>query len=65
MCFSIIRLRATACSAFENFLDGALLDEKAPRLVEMPATDTYEKFAEWTKRRARNGPPSLRAGGAG
>lgn len=46
-----------------EFLDGASLDEKAAKLVEMPASDTYEKFAEWTKKRARNGPPSLRAGG--
>ncbi|SEN81431.1 hypothetical protein SAMN05216281_11529 [Cryobacterium luteum] len=44
-----------------EFLDGAL-DEKAARLVEMPASDTYEKFDEWTKKRVRNGPPSLRAG---
>lgn len=46
-----------------EFLDGAPLDEKAAKLVEMPASDTHEKFAEWTKKRARNGPPSLRAGG--
>lgn len=46
-----------------EFLDGAPLDEKAAKLVEMPASDTHVKFAEWTKKRARNGPPSLRAGG--
>lgn len=46
-----------------EFLDGAPLDEKAAKLVEMPASDTHEKFAEWKKKRARNGPPSLRAGG--
>lgn len=46
-----------------EFLEGAPLDEKAAKLVEMPASDTYEKFAEWTKKRARNGPLSLRAGG--
>lgn len=46
-----------------EFLDGAPVDEKAAKLVEMPASDTYEKFAEWMKKRARNGPPSLRAGG--
>lgn len=45
-----------------EFLDGAPLDEKAAKLVEMPASDTYEKFEEWKKKRARNGPPSLRAG---
>ncbi|MEU9510711.1 hypothetical protein AB0D32_31035 [Micromonospora sp. NPDC048170] len=45
-----------------EFLDGAPLDEKAARLVEMPASDTYEKFEEWTKKQFRNRPPSLRAG---
>ncbi|RKN51229.1 hypothetical protein D7223_00460 [Micromonospora endolithica] len=45
-----------------EFLDGAPLDEKAARLVEIPASDTYEKFEEWTKKQLRNRPPSLRAG---
>ncbi|WP_217496153.1 hypothetical protein [Arthrobacter sp. 24S4-2] len=45
-----------------EFLDGAPLDEKAARLVEMPASDTYEKFEEWKKKQLRNRPPSLRAG---
>lgn len=45
-----------------EFLDGSPLDEKAARLVEMPASDTYEKFEEWKKKRAQKGPPSLRAG---
>jgi len=45
-----------------EFLDGAPLDEKAARLVEIPASDTYEKFDEWKKKRIRNGPPSLQPG---
>lgn len=46
-----------------EFLDGAPLEEKAARLVEIPASDTYERFEAWKERRDRNGPPSLRAGG--
>lgn len=46
------------------FLDGGPLDEKAAKLVEIPAADTFEKFVDWTKKRTRNGPSSLRAGGA-
>ncbi len=41
--------------------DGAL-DEKAAKLVEMPAARTYEAFEAWVKGRAKNGPPSLRQG---
>lgn len=47
-----------------EFLDGLPLDEKAARLVEMPASATWENFEEWKKKRRRNGPPSLRPGGA-
>ncbi|GAA3237882.1 hypothetical protein GCM10017691_37430 [Pseudonocardia petroleophila] len=45
-----------------EFLDGSPLGEKAAKLVEMPASDTYDTFAAWTRRRAKDGPPSLRAG---
>lgn len=45
-----------------EFLDGSQLDEKAARLVEMPASETYDNFSGWVGRRAKNGPPSLRAG---
>ncbi|WET81099.1 hypothetical protein P3102_07700 [Amycolatopsis sp. QT-25] len=45
-----------------EFVDGAPLGEKAARLVEMPALDTYEKFEAWRKGREKNGPLSLRAG---
>lgn len=41
---------------------GAPLEEKAARLVEMPAAHSYEKFQDWLKKRAKNGPVSLRAG---
>lgn len=44
-----------------EYLDG-VLDEKASRLVEMPAAKTYDDFQKWVKGRARNGPTSLRAG---
>ncbi|WP_145942230.1 hypothetical protein [Corynebacterium glyciniphilum] len=43
-------------------LHSARLEEKAARLIEIPAADTYESFQEWLKKRARNGPASLRAG---
>lgn len=46
-----------------EFLEGSPLDEKAARLVEMPASYTYEKFEEWKKRQLCNRPPSLCAGG--
>jgi hypothetical protein len=47
-----------------EFLEGSPLDEKAAKLVEIPASDSYGKFEEWKKGRAKKGPPSLRAGGA-
>ncbi len=62
---ALVALRAAlehALFAEVEFLDGAPLDEKAARLVEMPASDTYDKFEEWTRKQLRNRPPSLRAG---
>jgi hypothetical protein len=62
---ALVALRAAlehTLFAEAEFVDGAPLDEKAAKLVEMPASDSYEKFEEWKKRRARNGPPSLRGG---
>jgi hypothetical protein len=62
---ALVALRAAlehTLFAEAEFVDGAPLDEKAAKLVEMPASDSYEKFEEWKKKRARNGPPSLRAG---
>jgi hypothetical protein len=62
---ALVALRAAlehALFAEVGFLDGSPLDEKAARLVEMPASQTYAKFEEWTKGRAKKGPPSLRAG---
>lgn len=45
-----------------EFLEGAPLDEKAARLVEMPASDTWEKFEEWKRKQLRSRPPSLQNG---
>jgi hypothetical protein len=62
---ALVALRAAlehALFAEVEFLDGAPLDEKAAKLVEMPACDAYGKFEDWTKKRAKNGPLSLRAG---
>jgi hypothetical protein len=62
---ALVALRAAlehALFAEAEFLDGAPLDEKAARLVEMPTSDTYEKFEVWKKKRVRNGPVSLQAG---
>lgn len=42
-------------------VDG-VLDEKAARLVEMPAAMTYLDFQDWIKRREKNGSPSLHRG---
>ncbi|WP_135454726.1 hypothetical protein [Mycobacterium sp. DL99] len=44
-----------------EFLDGSL-DEKAARLVEMPAAGSWEAFEEWKKKRRKNGSPSLQTG---
>lgn len=41
---------------------GCELDEKAARLVEMPAAQTDDSFAEWVRKRAKNGPAALRPG---
>ncbi len=41
---------------------GGSLDEKAARLVEMPAAQTDDSFTEWLKKRAKNGPAALRTG---
>ncbi|MFC0100991.1 hypothetical protein ACFFKH_26180 [Micromonospora marina] len=62
---ALVALRAAlehALFAEVEFLEGAPLDEKAARLVEMPASDTYEKFEAWTRKQLRDRPPSLRAG---
>jgi hypothetical protein len=62
---ALVALRAAlehALFAEVEFLDGAPLDEKAAQLVEMPASDTCEKFEEWKKQQLCNRPSSLRAG---
>jgi hypothetical protein len=63
---ALVTLRAAlehTLFAEAEFLDGAPLDAKAAKLVEVPASDTWEKFEDWKKKRARNGPPSLRGRG--
>lgn len=62
---ALVALRAAlehALFAEVEFMDGSPLDKQAAKLVEMPASDTYEKFEEWKKKRVKKGPPSLRAG---
>ena len=44
-----------------EYRDGAL-GEKAAKLVDMPARQTYDEFRKWLKGRAKNGPPSLHQG---
>lgn len=39
-----------------------ILEEKAAKIVEMPAARTYDSFKAWVKGRAKNGPPSLQPG---
>lgn len=39
-----------------------VLGEQSAKLVSMPAAQTYDKFQEWVKGRAKNGPPSLHQG---
>src|SRR5688500_1491423 len=51
---ALVALRAAlehTLFAEAEFVDGAPLDEKAAKLVEMPASDSYEKFEEWKKKR--------------
>ncbi|WP_218829799.1 hypothetical protein [Rhodococcus sp. 05-2254-1] len=44
-----------------EYRDGAL-NEKAAKVVEMPAAQTYVAFDTWLKGRVKNGPPSLQRG---
>ncbi|WP_197517298.1 hypothetical protein [Microbacterium karelineae] len=44
-----------------EYRDGTL-DEKAAKVVEMPAAQTYDAFDAWVKGRAKNGPPALQRG---
>lgn len=63
---ALVALRAAlehALFAEVEFLDGSPLDEKAAKLVSMPASEMHEDFEDWQKKRLKNGPPSLRPGG--
>lgn len=42
--------------------EGGVLDERAARLVEMPAAHSYDSFSEWNRKQARKGPTALRDG---
>ncbi|MEE6296636.1 hypothetical protein [Georgenia wangjunii] len=65
-------LVADALVALRNALEHTLfaeiehrdgtLNEKAAKLVEMPAARTYADFEAWVNKRAKNGPPLLRRG---
>lgn len=44
-----------------EFCDGEL-DEKAAKVVEMPASRTYDDFQKWVRSRSKNGSPSLQRG---
>ncbi|MFJ8405776.1 hypothetical protein ACIQ9K_35620 [Streptomyces microflavus] len=62
---ALVALRAAlehALFAEVDFVEGGQLDERAAKLVEVPASDTYTNFEKWVRKRAKNGPPSLRAG---
>lgn len=62
---ALVALRAAlehALFAEVEFMEGAPLGEKAAKLVDIPAAENYDTFVEWTKKKAKNGPPSLRAG---
>ncbi|MFB7860059.1 hypothetical protein [Rhodococcus qingshengii] len=61
---ALVALRAAiehAIFAEVEYLDGPL-GEKAAKLVEMPAAETYDAFQEWKKKRRKNGPHSLQDG---
>lgn len=61
---ALVALRAAlehALFAEVEFRDG-VLDEKAARLVEIPASRKTEDFESWTKSRVKNRPASLHPG---
>ena len=62
---ALVALRAAlehALFAEVEFMEGAPLGEKAAKLVDVPAADSYDAFVDWTKKKAKNGPSSLQAG---
>lgn len=61
---ALVALRAAlehALFAEVEFRDGTL-DEKAAKLVEIPASRKAEAFGSWAKGRVKNGPASLQPG---
>ncbi|MEU2200057.1 hypothetical protein [Isoptericola sp. NPDC019482] len=62
---ALVALRAAlehALFAEVEFMEGAPLEERAARLVDIPAAENFDAFAEWTRKKAKNGPASLQAG---
>lgn len=62
---ALVALRAAlehALFAEVEFMEGVPLQEKAAKLVDVPAAETFDAFVEWTKRKIKNGPASLQAG---
>lgn len=45
-----------------KFMEGAPLPEKAAKLIDVPAADSYDDFVEWTKKKAKNSAPAFQAG---
>ncbi|PRA83314.1 hypothetical protein [Microbacterium sp. MYb66] len=45
-----------------EFVCGSPLDERAARSIEMPASRTYEEFADWVRGRARRTPTAMAQG---
>ncbi|SMQ68372.1 hypothetical protein [Agreia sp. VKM Ac-1783] len=45
-----------------EFLNGEALTARAARLIEMPASTSYGDFADWLKKRVKNGPDTLKSG---
>jgi len=61
---ALVALRAAlehALFAEVEFRDG-ILDDKAARVVEIPASRTVKDFESWAKGRVKNGPTSLHPG---
>lgn len=46
-----------------EFVNGGSLDEKVAKSIEMPARLKYDDFDEWVKKRPREAPKAMRAGG--
>jgi hypothetical protein len=62
---ALVALRAAlehALFAEVEFMEGAPLAERAARLVDIPAAESFDAFTEWTRKKAKTGPAALQAG---